>query len=64
MATTHDDVKRSIESWGIQSEMTCKQKGARTELTYKGVSRVFPHWLALQKVNQIGADIGYVQHDL
>lgn len=64
MKTTHEDVKNSIISWNIQSVITCREAGAKTELTYKGITRSFPHWLALRKVNQIGADIGFIEHEL
>jgi len=64
MKPTHEDVRKSIFSWNIQSLIACNENGSKTELTYKGVTRSFPHWLALQKVNQIGADIGFVEHEL
>lgn len=48
----------------MQAEIACHENKSRTELTYKGVTRSFPHWLALHKVNQIGSDIGFVEHQL
>jgi hypothetical protein len=64
MKPTFEDVLRSIRSWNIQSLIACKESGSKTELTYKGITRSFPHWLALRKVNQIGADIGFVEYEL
>ena len=64
MKPTFEDVLRSIRSWNIQSLIVCKESGSKTELTYKGITRSFPHWLALHKVNQIGADIGVVEYEL
>jgi hypothetical protein len=64
MKPTHESVQKSIVSWNLQSVITCKENESKTELTYKGVARSFPHWLALLKVNQIGADIGFAEHEL
>ena len=64
MKPTHEDVRKSIFSWNLQSMIACNENRSKTELTYKGVTRLFPHWLALQKVNQIGADIGFIEHEL
>lgn len=64
MSVSFEDVVNSISSWQLGGLVECKQKGSRIELTYKGVTKSFPGWLALQKVNQIGADLGYVEHEL
>jgi hypothetical protein len=53
---THQDVLRAIESWQLQSVVTCREVKGKTELTYAGTTSIYPHWLAVQKANQIGAD--------
>jgi|LakMenEpi03Aug12_release.lakeMendotaPanAssembly.Ray.scaffolds.fasta_scaffold4827823_1 hypothetical protein len=56
MNTTHADVLSSLASWNLQEIVECKEVKGRTELTYKGEVQSFPHWLALRRVNLIGAN--------
>lgn len=64
MNTNHADVLSSLASWSLQGIVKCKEVKGRTELTYKGEVQSFPHWLALQRVNQIGASHVYESKDL
>lgn len=56
MKFTHQDVLRAIESWHLQSVVVCREVKSKTELSFAGTTTVYPHWLAVQKVNQIGVD--------
>lgn len=64
MKVTHKDVLASVESWMIENVVKCKEVNGRTELTYNNKTVVFPHWLALQKVNMIGASQGIAEVEL
>lgn len=55
MTIDHADVLASLESWSLQSVVTCREVKGKTEIAYKGEARLYPHWLALRKINQIGA---------
>lgn len=55
MKLSHKDVLAAIDAWRLASVVTCKEKKGKTELTFKGETHVYPCWLAVQKVNQIGA---------
>ena len=59
MTTAHADVLASLESWGLQAVVACREVKGKTEITYKGETRLYPHWLALRKINQIGATHTY-----
>lgn len=56
MKLAYHDVLRAIESWQLQSVVICREVKGKTELTYAGTTTVYPHWLAVQKVNQIGVE--------
>jgi hypothetical protein len=56
MSATHQQVLQSIKDWHLEGIVVCKQIGGRTSVEYKGEVGVYPHWLALQKVNQIGVE--------
>lgn len=56
MTTTHDEVLASLKSWSLEQVVTVREVRGKTEVAYNGEKQVFPHWLALRKVNQIGGD--------
>lgn len=56
MTTTHDDVVASLKSWSLQKVVTVREVRGKTEVEFNGEKQVYPHWLALRKVNQIGGD--------
>jgi hypothetical protein len=56
MSTTYQQVLQSIKDWNLEGVVTCKKVGGRTSVEYRGKIGVYPHWLALQKVNQIGVE--------
>lgn len=56
MKIVYHDVLRAIESWQLESVVVAREVKGKTELTYAGTTAVYPHWLAAQKVNQIGAN--------
>ena len=56
MSATHQQVLQSIKDWNLERIVVCKQIGRRTSVEYKGETGVYPHWLALLKVNQIGVE--------
>lgn len=55
MNTTHEDVCRAVQSWSLEKVVSIKQIGGRTLIEHEGASHSYPHWLAVLKVNQIGA---------
>lgn len=55
MTTAHADVLASVKSWSLQAVVACREVKGKTEITYKGESQLYPHWLALRKINLIGA---------
>jgi hypothetical protein len=59
MSATHADVLASLASWNLEGVVQCKEIKGKTEITYEGETQVFPHWLALRRVNQIGSDYVY-----
>lgn len=56
MSTTHQQVLQSLKDWSLEGIVFCKQVGGKTSVEFNGEVKVYPHWLALQKVNQIGAN--------
>lgn len=56
MTFTYHDVVRAVQAWQLESVVLCREVKMRTELTYKGETATYPHWLAVQKANQIGAN--------
>jgi hypothetical protein len=59
MNTKHSDVLASLASWNLEGIVECVEVKGKTVITYKGDSQAYPHWLALRKVNQIGASHVY-----
>lgn len=64
MKATHKDVLASVQAWMIGNAVKCKEINGKTELMYRNRKVTFPHWLALQKVNMIGANQGIAEIDL
>jgi hypothetical protein len=58
MTTTLKDIEQAIASWRIEAVVQVAQVGGRARLTIDGETADYPMWLALRKVNQIGADMG------
>ena len=56
--TTFQEVEQAIKTWNLGSLIVAKRKGGKTELTVNGATAVFPNWLAVQKINQVGAEHG------
>jgi hypothetical protein len=56
--TTFQEVEQAIKAWSLENLVVAKKKGGKTELTVAGTTAVFPNWLAVQKVNQVGAEHG------
>ena len=59
MRVIHSDVLASLKSWNLEAVVECREVKGKTEVTYNGETQVFPHWLALRRINQIGADYVY-----
>lgn len=55
MNFTHDDVIKAINTWSLCSVINCREIKGKTEIEYNGERHVYPHWLAVAKINQIGA---------
>ena len=58
MTTTLKDIEQAIDSWRINRDVSVVQVGGRARLTVDGETADYPMWLALRKVNQIGAERG------
>jgi hypothetical protein len=58
MTTTLKDIEQAIASWQIGRDVSVVQVGSRARLTVDGETADYPMWLALRKVNQIGAERG------
>lgn len=56
--TTFQEAEQAIRTWNLQGLVVAKKKGGKTELTIDGTTAVFPNWLAVQKINQVGAEHG------
>lgn len=56
MSVTHQQVLQSVKDWHLEKIVTCKQVGGRTSVEYNGITNIYPHWLAVQKINQIGVE--------
>jgi hypothetical protein len=56
--TTFQEVEQAIKTWNLDRLIVAKKKGGKTELTIDGATAVFPNWLAVQKINQVGAEHG------
>lgn len=55
---TLQDVEAAIKVWSLDEIVQVKKKGGRAELIVDGEAVVYPNWLAVRKVNQIGAERG------
>ena len=58
MTTTIKDIEQAIVSWRIDRDVSVAQVGGKARLTVDGETADYPMWLALRKVNQIGAERG------
>ncbi len=56
MSTSYQQVLQAIKDWHLDKVISCKQVGGRTSIEYDGQVGVYPHWLAVQKINQIGVE--------
>jgi len=57
MNSTHSDVAKAVSTWMLDGMVKIKEVRGKTELEYNGQRHVYPHWLAVAKVNQIGASL-------
>ena len=56
MNNTFRDVAAAVASWRLEKVVEIREVNRKTEITYKGEIQRYPHWLAVNKVNQIGVE--------
>jgi hypothetical protein len=56
MNNTFRDVAAAVASWRLEKVVEIREINGKTEITYEGEIQRYPHWLAVNKVNQIGVD--------
>lgn len=57
MKATYEQVLQAVEDWKLTDCITVRRVGGRVALTIDGKEHVYPIWLALQKVNLLGAEL-------
>lgn len=57
MKATYEQVLQAVEDWRLTDCITVRRVGGRVALTIDGKEHVYPIWLALQKVNLLGAEL-------
>lgn len=58
MTTTFADVSRAITTWEVAAFVQATDSKGRAALTVDGEVKRYPYWLAVMKINQIGAERG------
>jgi hypothetical protein len=56
MNNTFRDVASAVISWRLEKVVEIREVNGKTEITYEGEIQRYPHWLAVNKVNQIGVE--------
>lgn len=56
MNNTFRDVAAAVASWRLEEVVKIREVNGKTEITYEGEIQRYPHWLAVNKVNQIGVE--------
>ena len=58
MKTTYEQVLQAVEDWELADRISVRRAGGRVALIFEGKEQLYPAWLALRKVNQLGAIYG------
>lgn len=56
MTATFRDVEAAIDVWSLKSVIIARDLRGKVELTYAGETARYPYWLAVRKINQVGAE--------
>jgi len=56
--TTFEEIQHAVETWTLSSIVSVLDLKGKAAIVFDGQTKVYPYWLALQKVNQIGAEHG------